>query len=680
MQWIYWVIAVLISSGAAFWVFRADKKRAVPYPWLTSLLRGLVVFITLLLVLVPTILITKNTIEKPIVLLLQDNSRSAGIALGADSVQYRKSAEQLLQKLSEKYTVAKWGFGGSVQTDSLFRYDQQATDISSALARVQEYYGLQNLGAVILASDGRFNQGAHPLYQQLALHGSLYTVAIGDSAIQKDLAVVRTYANKTVTLNTGFEIRADIVARLCRGYSNGVTLKEGEHTIASMPLTINADRFDNSVSFTIKADRAGLHHYTVSAPGADGEKNMVNNRKDIFVEVVDEKKNILIASAAPHPDVNAIRDALSGIESYRITVVTPENFPASLSGYDVIVLHGLPSVHNDISAQILSAKKPTWFIIGGQTSISAVNNLKGLTYTTVSPAPPHDVLALFNTSFSTFTLPRQVQSVTDKLPPLTVNVGNILTPPGTNSIFTQKTGAGEAMMPLWLLHQGSVPMAFLAGEGLWRWRLHEFKNFNEHNVVDECIRQTISFLCAGTSERPFSVSMPKYVWRDQESISLRAYLLNANREQINTPDAAITITDSAGRKHDFSFERSGNSYQLNIGIWAGGTYSYSARTTFNGINYVSGGTFAVETMPVELMEPGADFPLLYGLAKKYNGGFVTSPNILSLYDSITKNPSIKPLIQVNTETVPFVDRKWYFFIILLIAVAEWLLRKYWLAQ
>ena len=53
MQWIYWLLAIIISSGAGYWVYRADKRRAVPYPWATSLLRTLVVFFTLLLLLVP---------------------------------------------------------------------------------------------------------------------------------------------------------------------------------------------------------------------------------------------------------------------------------------------------------------------------------------------------------------------------------------------------------------------------------------------------------------------------------------------------------------------------------------------------------------------------------------------------------------------------------------------------
>ncbi len=680
MQLIYWLIAVLLSAGAAFWVYGTDKKRAVPHPWLTSLLRGLVVFFTLVLVLVPTLLITKNSIEKPVIVLLQDNTKSVSVALGADSAQYRKNVEGLMQRLGDKYKVVQWGFGSGIQTDSIFDFKQSATDIAAALTNVQEYYGMQNLGAVILASDGRFNQGINPVYQQLALHSPVYTVAIGDSAVQKDMRITQVYANKVVTLNSSFELRADIVARLCKGYNNAVVLKDGDNRLNSSALEVNSEHFDRSVSFTIKADKAGLHHYILTVPVAEGEKNVQNNRKDIFVEVVDEKRNILIASASPHPDVNAIKEALAGLQNYSVTICTPETFPANLAPYNVIILHGLPSVRNDISAQLLAAKKPTWYILTTQTNVPAFNNLRALTNTNVMPAPLHDVLGAYNTSFNTFTLPQQIQSVTDKMPPLGVASGNITTLPSASNLFTQRAGLGNVQAPLWFLQQGVAPMALLAGDGIWRWRLYEFKNFNTHNVVDECIRQTVSFLSVNSNEKPFSVGLSKYVWRDQEPISLRAYLVNANNEQINTPDATLTITDSAGRKHDYSFERSGNTYILNIGIWAGGNYTYTARTTYNGKAYTTGGSFAVETMPVELMEQGADYPLLFALSQKYNGAFVPASAVGVLYDSITRNEHIKPLIQVNTESVPFVDRKWYFFLIMLIAVTEWLLRKYWLAQ
>ncbi len=680
MQWIYWFIAVILAVGAGFWTYLADRRRAVPYPWLTSLLRSLLVFFTLLLILVPTIVITKNITEKPVIVLLQDDSRSVGNALGGDSAAYRKDVEALVSRLSDKYKVIRWGFGNTIQPDTLFQYRQPATDISSAINRAQEYYGMQNLGAVILATDGRFNQGMNPLYQQAGLHSPLYTVAIGDSARQKDLRITRVYANKTVAVNSSFEVRADIVAELCKGYNNSVSLKEDGGMLSSVPLDVNTDKYDRSVSFTIKAAKAGLHHYIVSVPEAEGEKNTANNRKDVFVEVVEEKKNVLIVSAAPHPDVTAIKDALAGMESYKVTVTTADNFPASLTNYNVIILHGLPSLRNRLAPQLLAAKKPVWFIVNNQTDFAAVNSMEQLTHTNISPTQPRDMLAAYNPSFNLFILPQTIQSVTDKMPPLTVNVGSVLAAPGANDMFVQKVSAGANPMPLWVLQQGATPAAILLGEGIWRWRLYEFKNFSDHSVVDECIRQTVAFLSANNSERPFTVSLPRYIWSDQEPISLNAYLLNANNEQVNTADAALTITDSAGSKQNFSFERSGTAYSLNIGIWAGGTYTYSAHATYNGKTYTANGSFVVESMPLELMESGADYPLLYGLARKYNGGFVPAKNVSSLYDSITHNEQVKPVIQTNTESVPLVDRKWYFFIILLVAVAEWLLRKYWLAQ
>jgi len=678
MQWIFWVIAIVLAAGAGYWVYIADKRRAVPYPWLSALLRGLVVLLVLLLLLVPTITITRNETQKPLILFLQDNSTSIPVALGKDSTAYRHNAQQLISRLSDKYRVVQWAFGNTVQTDSIFSYRQQATDISMAIARAQDFFGTQNLGAVILPTDGRYNQGVNPLYQSVSLHSTLYTVAIGDSTAQKDLRITKIYANKTVSLNSQFEIRADIVASLCKGYSNNIQLQEAGTTLASTPISVTTDKYDRSVSFTVKAAKAGLHHYIITAPVADGEKNIANNRRDVFVEVIDEKKNILIVSGSPHPDVNAIKDALSGLEGYKVTVRTADNMPASLSDYQLLILHEVPSQYINLLDQLKTVKKPVWYILGAGSNINALNNLQQVVR--LSPSAPHDVFAAYTPSFSAFTLPPNTQAVMDKLPPLSAPVSSVQASVNTNVLFSQRAGIDSRQMPLWILQQGSTPMALLAGDGLWRWRLYEYKNFNQHTVVDECIRQTVSFLTANSSERPFQVQLPKYVWSDQESVTLNAYLLNANNEQVNTPDAQLSITDSTGRKQNFSFERSGNAYRINIGVWAGGTYSYIAHTTYNGKTYTAGGSFVVETQPLELMESGADYPLLYALAKKYNGNLVPAANIGALYDTILHNDQIKPIIQTNTETVPLVDWKWYFFLILLLATAEWLLRKYWLAQ
>jgi hypothetical protein len=676
MQFLLWTIAILLSAAAGYWVYRTDKQRGTPYPWLTALLRGVVILLTLLLLLTPVINITNNETQKPIVLFLQDNSSSIATALDKGSNTYKKNTEELLQKLSTNYRVVTWNLNGNIKQDSLFSYTSSSTDIAKSLANLQEYYGTQNLGAVILSTDGRYNQGNNPLYQQLSLQCPLYTVGIGDSSKQKDIRIAQVYNNKTASLNSSFEIRADIVTSLCNGYNNSIVLSESGTALASSPLSVNSNRYDRSVSFTIKAEKAGLHHYTITAPVTEGEKNTVNNRKDVFVEVVDEKKNILIAAAAPHPDIKPIQEALSEVESYKVTVKMANELP-SFSNYNVIILHQLPSQMLNIQSDIVRSKKPIWYILGNQTNIGGLQGLPKPVDININAAIMRDAYPSFNVGFNSFTTPQNLQAVIDKMPPLSIPSGSIIATPDADVLFKQRDGESNA---LWALQHGVISTAITSGEGLWRWRLYEYKNFNTHNTIDECIRQTVAFLATNSNEKPFYVSLPKYVWSDQEAITLNAYLLNATNQQVNTVDVQLTITDTAGKKQNFSFERSGNSYKLNTGIWPGGVYTYTASTNYKSTTYTVKGSFVVEHMPLEQMESGADFDLLYSLAKKYNGGFIPAARITSLEDSVTKNVNIKPVIQSNVQSVPLIDWKWYFLLILVFAIVEWLLRKYWLAQ
>ena len=121
---------------------------------------------------------------------------------------------------------------------------------------------------------------------------------------------------------------------------------------------------------------------------------------------------------------------------------------------------------------------------------------------------------------------------------------------------------------------------------------------------------------------------------DQEPISLTAYVLNANNEQVNDPAVNISIADSTGKKQEYSFERSGSGYNLNIGIRAPGRYTYTAQTKFNGKEMSASGSFVVESTPLEQMETGADYALLYEVAKRSNGAFFTLSNSAALHCSI----------------------------------------------
>lgn len=674
MFWL-WVLLALAAAGVAgYFSWRADVRRAVPHPWIPAVLRTLVIFLTALLLLAPTFTIRKNETKKPVILVLQDNSRSVANELGSSNTAYQTQLEDLIDKFSSDYEVVKWNLEG--QTDSLYNFNKDVTDIASSIDRVQEFYGTQNLGAVILATDGRYNQGINPIYRQSDMKGPLYTIGIGDTIAQKDIRISKVYANKTATLNNSFEIRADILADKCAGYNNTIRVLENDNVLSGSTLNISSDRYDRSVSFTVKADRPGLHHYIISVPPAEGEEVTANNRRDVFVEVVDQQKHILIAGVAPHPDIKAITEALKGLTNYKITVRVNNDFPSLLEDYDILILHQLPGTGYRSNPTITRAKKPTLYILGMQTDKIALNQMQKPVSFNINPPTPHDIFAEYNNGFNAFNLPQDIRSVADRWPPLSVPQGTLQLYPDAQALFT---GKGNNM-PLWALQQGTIPTAIITGEGLWRWRMYEYKNFNNTNVTDECIRQTIAFLSTDNTKDPFRVTLPKYIWSDREAITFNAFLRNANNEAVNTPEATIIIKDSTGNTDKYSFERSGSTYRLNIGIRAGGTYTYSASVKYNGKTYTSSGSFVVETIPLELMETGADYNMLYTLAQKNNGAFFPASQMQYVYDSVKTNKNIKPVIETTIESIPLIDRKWFFFLILLFAVAEWLIRKYWLAQ
>jgi hypothetical protein len=667
-------LSILIAVAAAYLLFRADQKRAVPYPALTSSLRGLLVFLCMVLLLAPKI--NKRTSEtlKPLVLLVQDNSQSVPAALGNQQAAYNKQLQELVEKLSSKYRLVSWNLQGPASKDSLDRYTAGTTNLTYALDQAGELYSQQNLSAVILASDGWYNEGVNPLYSEIPLSGSLYTIAIGDTALSKDLRIAKVYANKTTSLNSQWEVRADILARKCAGMQQNVSLTDAAgNIVATAPVSITGDRFDASVSFSVKADKAGLHQYRIIVPEQAGEANTANNKASVFVDVLQEKKKILLLAAAPHPDVKAITEAMKSLEQYELTVKTASELSGSFAEYSAVILHGLPSNTHNVSPASLQGKS-VWYIAGLQNNYFQLNALQKVSRFGMGMSP-RSVEAQYNKSFTVFTLPANIASVTDILPPLTV-----VSPEISNQMPGQAIFTGVNDMPLWSVFPGAVPVAVTTGEGIWRWRLYEFKNFGTQNTIDECIRQTLNFLTANNRVKPFRTELPKYIWNNTEHITINAYLYNANNETVNQPEAQLSIKDSAGYTRNFSLERNGTSYRIDIGALPAGNYSYVAQTTFNGSPLKDAGSFAVEATSIESLETGCNYPLLYELARKHKGAAFNTANLLSVYDSINRNNTIRPLISEHIESTDLINLKWIFALILLVATTEWLLRKYWMAM
>lgn len=673
MSVLYWFLCFVIGLIPAYFVFRADKKRILPVKWLPAALRFLTFFLTAALLLAPAFRHQKLVEEKPVVLWLQDESASMKSALKQDSSSFKTKTQNIWNTKNPKFNIVPLGFGISLENHPSFQYRQKGTDIVSSVETALRRYKSQHVTAVVLASDGNYNRGSNPLYVNLGSDIPVYTIGVGDSTKPKDLRVSFVRANKTATLGNVFELVADVQAQKLSGRSGFVKVIQHGKVLQQQPFTIPSNYYNGFFRFYIPASQKGLQQYTVAVSPYPDEQNKQNNQQDVFVNVLEKDFSVLIAASSPHPDIAAIRAALRQNPEFKIQVKYGNAVPASVSGYDLLITHDLPDYRGvKIPAH---GNIPMWNIIGSQTNLSEFSKEQNLLK--VNPgAGIENVLPVLSPGFSFFALPSNTGMIMAAMPPLKFPAGKYQLSGGQVLLWgNQQTATGRS--PLWLINVASPPQAILCGDGIWRWRLYAFKNFQSSETVDELIRQTVVLLTHQGDKNQFQIHLPKYQFQDHEPVRLDATLKDATGNLTNSPAAVFVLKDSSGKTTTYNFDKSGKSYQLYLGSLPAGNYTYEGTTNLSGKTFRDKGAFKVQSIPLEQLKSYSDFALLYQLAHQTGGRFFTLANMNELPKILESNPDMKPLLRQEYHYYHWIDLKWLFFVILLTAAAEWFLRKYW---
>ena len=107
----------------------------------------------------------KNQTEKPIILFAIDNSSS--IVSNQDSVYiksvFQEKIGQLKEKIGRKFNFKTILFGNNVTTtEESPSFSSKETDLENLMIELETSYSNQNIGALILVSDGIYNKGSDP--------------------------------------------------------------------------------------------------------------------------------------------------------------------------------------------------------------------------------------------------------------------------------------------------------------------------------------------------------------------------------------------------------------------------------------------------------------------------------------------------------------------------------------
>jgi hypothetical protein len=685
-QYSPWFLLVCLLVGAGYAALQYSAKA----PWSKQLnyalaaLRWLVVSFLCFLLLGPFVKTSTTRTEAPAVVLAVDNSQSVALFTPKDVLTQATTG---LPRLAA--TLRAQGFEVETRTltptpdrparpDSL-RFTASTTDLDKLLADTREAYDGRNLAGVVLLSDGLVNQGRSPAYSEFNF--PIYSVALGDTVPRKDLRITALTYNRVAFSGNKFPIEAELGFEGYAGTAATVELREGGRVLDSRRVPLPTGRRRVKTTFQLTAPAPGKRRYEVRVVPQAGEFTPLNNARTAFIEIVKGKLRVLLAGAAPHPDMKALRAAILANDNFDLTLALPGVAPLKPgTDFDVAILHQLPAqggLGQELLAQVQARRVPMLYVIGAQTNLGAYNQLG--TGLSIQPrgAQTDEVTPLPNPGFTRFATDEESARRFAQYPPAPVPFGDYRLGPGAEAALWQQVGRLPTQKPL-LVFGGRAEQrqATLLTDGSWQWRLSEAVEHDDRpEAYDRLIIRTLQLLTQNANKKRLDVYPTQDAFGTQDDVTLGAETYNAVFERLYNQKIDLTLTDSAGRARRFSFANPEDGSPLHLGPLPAGLYRYQARATLGGQAQQDAGELLVQNQPLEALESRADHNLLAQLARR-SGARLYYPAQLDQLAADIKKANFKPVITVDEELKDLINLKWLFFVILAFLTVEWAVRKY----
>ncbi len=439
-------LAGLLAGFGLYWKNQRVAHWSAPLKYSLQILRTLSVFLIIVLLLGPLLKTVSQESEKPLVIIGIDNSSS--LIMTKDSVEIRTGIQaqlnELISRISEKYEVSPFLFGGSVYQGSEFTFDGAKTDLSGLLTELDNRFVGRNVGATIIISDGIVNRGANPDYHKRRVNGPLYTVALGDTSVQRDQLVAKIDHNQYAYLGNKFPVEVHVEAYQMAGRETELELTVNELSVHKVKIPIAGNDFMKKITLELSAEELGVLRISARLRILDGELSAENNRKDVFVEVLDGRQRVLILAASPHPDVSAIRKAIQGNQNYEVQVLVAGQGKFDVNEFDLVILHQIPQrnrVGEEDLRKIVASDVPIWSIVGMQSDLARLAGLNFGIGITSNGKSSNEALPIVDSKFPLFTIDAGIPRLLANVPPLVTHFGDYTLSASSRSLMNQRVGS-----------------------------------------------------------------------------------------------------------------------------------------------------------------------------------------------------------------------------------------------
>lgn len=680
-----WTLSVwaLVALAASLFYYRKKSWVKDIQSWKRYLLIGLrTTGLFLLGILLLGILVkgTEKRVDLPMLITLVDDSQS--MLNYADSNEVSKGSIDFLNaidsELNTKFNNLTFGLNGEVKNIDSLSFEVSSTNLGGALERVYNNYYGRNIGAIILLSDGNFNSGTTPLLvAEKFKRVPIYTLSVGDTVQKVDHMVKSIVNNEIAFLNNRFPVEVSIEGNKTGNLPFEVQLSKDGELLQRKRLQHQEGEYSLvKTTFQLDANSLGIHEYTIKIDALDNEYNLENNEKSFFIEVLDDRSQVLLIAEALNPDVGAVRSALISENNLEVETVTLDDLPDNLEKFDLIVWFD-PEVKSNSSQfqKINSAKKPKWYFITPQTSRATIAQLNVQANITTT-GQVDNVGAAFNQDFNLFNLSAEARKTLSAFPPVVSHYGSVNFNHNSSILAFQKVGSISKTDPLFYFSEHEKQkFAVTYGIGLWSWKIADYRMNQSFANFNEIVRKTVQYLILRENTSRLRIALPTLANSDEEFV-INASFYNESYEPITNPTIHFHLNNANNEQFEYAFLPLENEYQLNLGRLSEGRYTWEAFTTFNGSEFSVNGSFAIRDLAVEKQATKANHQLLQQMAENGRGVFTSLENYPVIIEDILNREDIVPIAYETNAYNKLIDYLWLLLLIVAVFTTEWMIRRY----
>ena len=685
--WVVLLISIIVFILSFIQIIRYARFKIIIW------LRGLALFLVLILFLNPTMEIKKEESKSLAWQIFIDQSLSMTYYKQPSSSTYLSGVSSFVNRLKQAgVQLEVYSFGSRIDTVGNVEnltLNVGSTDIGHVFKKMEEDKQKSIAGAVIF-TDGQVNQGPLPTSFDINTSIPIHIIGVGDTIPMIDVAVQSIDAPPVVV--KGEKVDLDVLISSFGKINErvNVTLFHGNKLIGSKVVNVRGHGGQDRIRFRTKPLKTGETKYRVQISALADEINIQNNRQIVRVHVLKDRYRIALITGAPNYNTAVLKHYIRDNQKYELDhfIYVNNGFSPDLNSfwegkYELIVFDNHPV---DINAKEwesfirVFAKK----LILHQSSFAIIAGPELL------PRTIAGYLHLMDLELKEPVLASGIQTewhVTEEWMNLFPFQGtgwssdeNFSLPPLVSGIET--TTSGQYILAKYTVSSLNVPL-LIAGEKqsmrycFWSspdmFSLHyKLQGSTHSNLLKDMWNKMFGWLLKTGGDKEFFFRSDKNSYQQGEAVMLTGKPTVPSTILMEDGIVHLLVEGKKIGSKPLSFDLESREYKSRFWASQPGHIEYKVEINQGEESYVIGrGSFDVEESQIELNRVFLNDSPLKMISEKTNGEFKYWENRHLLVDMI--NPQTKSDSFIQRAVLH--ENIWIMIAIIGILTSEWILRR-----